>query len=100
MTREQVTMVLKSNRKMVIDLFNENVKKDDFYTLKWFMTRILERSCLSWARRVNISEKEINSQLKSMLKDYPMIQKGWKSNFQKAVDVYGFKHAYAILNAR
>lgn len=51
MTAEEVNTVLGSNREMVISFFNENVKVDNFYTLRWFMIRVLNEATLSWARR-------------------------------------------------
>ena len=51
MTAEEVNTVLGSNREMIISFFDENVKADNFYTLKWFMIRVLNEATLSWARR-------------------------------------------------
>ena len=47
MTAEEVNTVLGSNREMVISFFNENVKVDNFYTLRWFMIRVLNEATLS-----------------------------------------------------
>lgn len=99
MTREQVTEILKDNRDMVINFHNEKCKVDKFYTLKWFMTRVLERAVSSWARRVNIGEKEINQVINGVAKDYPQIMIGYKSNWDKAVAYFGYEHAKMIANA-
>ena len=100
MTTQQVTEVLKSNREMVINFFNENVKVDNFYNLKWFMTRVLNYAELSWKHRVNVGEKEINSILKSIMKDYPQIGKNYMSNYQKAVNYFGEEKVKMMLNAK
>ncbi|MCF0256694.1 MAG: hypothetical protein HUK10_10475 [Bacteroides heparinolyticus] len=100
MTAEQVKEILRSNREMVIEFFNANVKKDNFYTLSWFMTRVLENATLSWARRVNVGEKEVNSILNAIMKTYPQIANGYISNYQKAVNYFGKEKANQILNAR
>lgn len=100
MTTEQVKEILKSNREMVIEFFNANVKKDNFYTLNWFMTRVLENATLSWARRVNVGEKEINSILNSIMKSYPQIANGYVSNYEKAVNYFGEEKVRQMLNAK
>lgn len=100
MTTEQVKEILKSNREMVIEFFNANVKKDSFYTLNWFMTRVLENATLSWARRVNVGEKEINSILNSIMKSYPQIANGYVSNYEKAVNYFGEEKVRQMLNAK
>ena len=51
MTAAEVTAVLKDNRDLVINFFNENVKVDKFYNLGWFMGRVLVEANASWARR-------------------------------------------------
>lgn len=89
----EVKTVLGANRDMVISFYNENVKEDKFYTLAWFMTRVLKSAEISWARRKNIGEKEINSILNGVIKDYPQIKRGYVSNFQKAVNYFGSEKA-------
>ncbi|WP_373720157.1 hypothetical protein [Bacteroides heparinolyticus] len=100
MTAEQVKETLSSNREMVIEFFNANVKKDNFYTLKWFMSRVLQYATLAWARRVNVGEKEINSILKTIMKDYPQIANGYVSNYQKAVNYFGEEKVRMMLNGK
>lgn len=100
MTAEEVKNVLSANREEVIRFFNENVKEDRFYNLKWFMTRVLNYATISWARRKNITEKDVEKVLKGVMKENPQIAKGYVSNYQKAVRYYGEKLAYQILNAR
>ena len=43
MTAEEVNTVLGSNREMIISFFNENVKVDNFYTLRWLEEKISEK---------------------------------------------------------
>lgn len=100
MTAEEVNTVLSSNREMVISFFNENVKADNFYTLRWFMIRVLNEATLSWARRKNIGEKEIQSVLSRVMRNYPQISKGCVSNYAKAVNYFGKGKADQILNAK
>ena len=100
MTAEEVNTVLGSNREMVISFFNENVKVDNFYTLRWFMIRVLNEATLSWARRKNIGEKEIQSVLSRVMLNYPQISKGYVSNYAKAVNYFGKEKANQILNAK
>jgi hypothetical protein len=100
MTAEEVNTVLSSNREMVISFFNENVKVDNFYTLRWFMIRVLNEATLSWARRKNIGEKEIQSVLSGVMRNYPQISKGHVSNYAKAVNYFGKEKANQILNAK
>lgn len=100
MTAEEVNTVLSSNRGMVISFFSENVKADNFYTLKWFMIRVLTEATLSWARRKNIGEKEIQSVLSRVMRNYPQISKGYVSNYAKAVNYFGKEKADQILNAK
>lgn len=100
MTTQQVTEVLRNNREQVISFFNENVKADNFYNLKWFMTRVLNYAEISWKRRVNVGEKEINSLMKSILKDCPQIGKNYISNYQKAVNYFGEEKVRMMLNAK
>lgn len=100
MTAQQVKETLSANRQIVIDFFNDKVKEDRFYTLKWFMERVLAYAEISWKRRVNIGEKELFRVLNEIMKDYPMIAKGYKSNFQKAVEYFGYNKAVQIANAR
>ena len=57
MTTTEVKSVLGENREMIINFFNENVKEDNFYNLKWFMTRVLNNAEISWMRRKSIGEK-------------------------------------------
>lgn len=83
MTTTEVKSVLGENREMIINFFNENVKEDNFYNLKWFMTRVLNNAEISWKRRKSIGEKEITSVLNSIIKQYSNIKKGYISNFQK-----------------
>lgn len=85
---------------MVINFFNENVKEDNFYTLGWFMTRVLNEATPSWMRRKNIGEKEILSVLNKIIKNNPQIAKGYVSNYQKAVNYFGEEKAYQILSAK
>ena len=92
MTAEEVNTVLGSNREMVISFFNENVKVDNFYTLRWFMIRVLNEATLSWARRKNIGEKEIQSVLSRVMRNV--------SNYAKAVNYFGKEKANQILNAK
>lgn len=89
MTALEVKQVLSRNREIVIDFFNKEIKEDKFYTLAWFMTRVLKNAEISWARRKNIGEKEISSILNSLIKQYPQIKKGYVSNYQKAVNYFG-----------
>lgn len=100
MTATEVTAVLKDNRNLVINFFNENVKEDKFYTLGWFMSRVLAEANASWARRKNIGEKEIISVLNKIIKIYPQIAKGYVSNYQKAVNYFGKDKADQILNSK
>ena len=100
MTAEEVNTVLGSNREMVISFFNENVKVDNFYTLRWFMIRVLNEATLSWARRKNIGEKEIQSVLSRVMRNYPQISKGYVGNYAKAVNYFGKEKANQILNAK
>lgn len=100
MTTQQVTEVLKNNREQVINFFNANVKEDNFYNLKWFMTRVLNYAELSWKRRVNVGEKEIASILNSIVKDYPQIKKGYMSNYQKAVNYFGEEKVKMMLHCK
>lgn len=100
MTAEEVNTVLSSNREMVISFFNENVKADNFYTLKWFMIRVLTEATLSWARRKSIGEKEIQSVLSGVMRNYPQISKGYVSNYAKAVNYFGKEKADQILNTK
>ena len=101
MTAQQVKETLTANREMVISFFNENVKENDrFYTLKWFMNRVLVNAEISWKRRVNIGEKEVKSILNSVMRENPQIAKGYKSNFEKAAAYFGYNKAVQIANAR
>jgi hypothetical protein len=100
MTAEEVSTVLGSNREMIISFFDENVKADNFYTLKWFMIRVLNEATLSWARRKNIGEKEIQSVLSKVIRNYPQISKDYISNYAKAVNYFGREKANQILNAK
>lgn len=100
MTTEETKTVLKDNREMVINFFNENIKDDNFYTLGWFMTRVLNEAAISWARRKNIGQKEIMSVLNRIVKNFPQIEKGYVSNYQKAVNYFGKEKANQILNAK
>lgn len=100
MDATSVKSVLSENRMLVINFFNENAKEDSFYTLGWFMTRVLNEATASWARRKNIGEKEIMSVIKSVMKCYPQIAKGYVSNYQKAVNYFGENKANQILNAK
>ena len=100
MTAEEVNTVLGSNREMVISFFNENVKVDNFYTLRWFMIRVLNEATLSWARRKNIGEKEIQSVLSRVMRNYRQISKGYVSNYAKAVNYFGKEKANQNLNAK
>ena len=100
MTPSEVTSVLKGNRNLVIDFFTENCEEDNFYTLAWFMGRVLAEATPSWSRRKNVGEKEILSILNKIMKIYPQIAKGYVSNFQKAVSYFGYEKANQILNAR
>lgn len=100
MNATEVKTVLGNNREMVINFFNENVKVDNFYTLGWFMIRVLNEATASWARRKNISEKEIMSVMNRVMGNYPQIAKGYVSNYEKAVNYYGREKANQILNAK
>lgn len=100
MTAEEVNTVLGSNREMVISFFDENVKVDNFYTLRWFMIRVLSEATLSWAKRKNIGEKEIQSVMSRVMHNYPQISKGYVSNYAKAVNYFGKEKANQILNAK
>lgn len=100
MTAIEVKTVLGNNREMVINFFNENVKSDNFYTLGWFMTRVLNEAAASWSRRKNIAEKEIMSVMNRIMNNYPQIAKGYVSNYQKAVNYFGEEKAKQILNAK
>lgn len=100
MTTEQIKQQLTANRELVISFYNENVKSDNFYTLKWFMIRVMDYANISWTRRKNIAVKDVNSVLKSIIKDYPQIAKGYKSNWQKAVNYYGYEQAKRIADAK
>lgn len=96
----EVKSILTDNRELVINFFNDKCKKDNFYTLGWFMTRVLNEATISWARRKNIGEKEIYSTLNTIIKNYPQIAKGYISNFQKAVNYFGKDKAVQILNTK
>ncbi|WAX07258.1 hypothetical protein BF698P1_00013 [Bacteroides phage BF698P1] len=100
MTATEVKSVLADNRNLVISFFNENVKQDNFYTLSWFMTRILLEATASWARRKNVSEKEVMQVIGKVMRTYPQIEKGHVSNYQKAVKYFGEELANQISNAR
>lgn len=100
MTAIEVKQFLSSNREMVISFFNEKCKIDKFYTLSWFMTRVLNEATASWARRKNISEKEITSVLNRVMRYNPQISKGYVSNYQKAVNYFGKEKANQILNSK
>lgn len=100
MTAQQVKETLSANRQIVIDFFIANVKEDRFYTLKWFMERVLVNAEASWKRRVNVGEKEVKSVLNNIMKNYPVIAKGYKSNFQKAAEYFGYNKAKQIANAK
>lgn len=100
MTAAEVKTVLGSNREMVILFFNENVKTDNFYTLGWFMARVLTEATASWSRRKNVAEKEIMSVMNRIMKNYPQIAKGYVSNYEKAVNYFGKEKANQILNAK
>ena len=100
MTAAEVTAVLKDNRDLVINFFNENVKVDKFYNLGWFMGRVLVEANASWARCKNIGEKEITSILNKIIKIYPQIAKEYVSNYQKAVNYFGKDKADQILNSK
>ena len=100
MTAIEIKTVLGNNREMVINFFNENVKVDNFYTLGWFMTIILNEATASWSKRKNIAEKEIMSVMNRVMKNYPQIAKEYISNYQKAVNYFGKEEANQILNAK
>lgn len=100
MTAIEVKQFLSSNKEMVISFFNEKCKIDKFYTLAWFMTRVLNEATASWARRKNISEKEITSVLNRVMRYNPQIHKGYVSNYQKAVNYFGKEKANQILNSK
>lgn len=100
MTTTEVKLVLSENREMVIDFFNEKVKEDNFYNLKWFMTRVLNNAEISWKRRKNIGEKEITSVLNGIIKQYPQIKKGYISNYQKAVNYHGEDKVKMMLHCK
>lgn len=100
MTAIETKQVLKDNREMVINFFNEKCKEDKFYTLGWFMNRVLIEANLSWERRKNIGEKEIMSVLNRIMKNNPQIAKGYVSNYQKAVYYFGKDKADQILNSK
>ena len=100
MTAAEVTAVLKDNRDLVINFFNENVKVDKFYNLGWFMGRVLVEANASSARRKTIGEKEITSILNKIIKIYPQIAKEYVSNYQKAVNYFGKDKADQILNSK
>lgn len=88
------------NREMVINFFSENVKEDSFYTLAWFMTRVLKNAEISWSRRKNIGEKDIQSVMNSIMKSYPQISKSYVSNYQKAVNYFGVEKVKMMLNSK
>lgn len=100
MTAEEVNTVLGGNREMIISFFDENVKADNFYTLKWFMIRVLNEAALSWAGRKNTGEKEIQSVPGKVIRNYPQIPKDYISNYAKAVNYFGREKANQILNAK
>lgn len=60
MTAIEVKEVLANNRQLAISYFNENVKRDSFYNLSWFMTRILQESEIVWRRRKKRIRKRNN----------------------------------------
>ena len=99
MIATEVTSVLKENRNQVIDFFNENCKDDKFYTLSWFMNRVLAEATVSWGRRKNVGEKEISSILSKVMRVYPQIAKGYISNYQKTVNYYGAEKAKQMYEA-
>lgn len=100
MNATEVTSVLKENRNQVIRFFNENCKEDKFYTLSWFMNRVLVEATASWSRRKNVGEKEVLSILTKVMRVYPQIAKGYISNYQKAVNYFGAEKANQISEAR
>lgn len=100
MTALEVKTVLSDNREMVINFFGENVKTDSFYTLGWFMTRVLNEATASWTRRKNITDNEIMSVMGRVMKNYPQIAKNYTSNYRKAVNYFGKEKANQILNSK
>ena len=64
------------------------------------MVRVLTEATLSWARRKNIGEKEVQSVLSGVMRNYPQISKGYVSNYAKAVNYFGKEKADQILNAK
>lgn len=100
MNATEVTLALKENRNQVIGFFNENCKEDNFYTLSWFMNRVLVEATASWSRRKNVGEKEILSILNKVMRIYPQIARGYVSNYQKAVNYFGAEKANQISETR
>lgn len=100
MIATEVTSVLKENRNQVIDFFNENCKDDKFYTLSWFMNRVLAEATASWSMRKNVGEKEILSILNKVMRIYPQLARGYVSNHQKAVNYFGAEKANQISETR
>lgn len=100
MNATEVTSALKENRNQVIVFFNENCKDDKFYTLSWFMNRVLVEATASWARRKNVGEKEVFTILTKVMRVYPQIARGYTSNYQKAVNYFGAEKANQISETR
>lgn len=101
MTTQEVKAILSENRDLVINYYNENcAPRDKFFSLKWFMERVLINAELSWARRKNIGEKEIMTAIKQVIKSNPFLLKGYKSNWEKAVYYHGLDLAKKISNCK
>lgn len=101
MTAEQVKQTLSAHREMVISYYEANCKSNyKHYTLAWFMQRILSNAEISWARRVNISEKDVMSQINQVMRHYPYIAKGYVSNFQKAINYHGYDKVMQICHTK
>ena len=54
----------------------------------------------SFKRSYPVGEKEIQSVLSRVMRNYPQISKGYVSNYAKAVNYFGKEKANQILNAK
>lgn len=99
MTAEEVKIELSKHRDLVINYYKDNCKEDRLKTLKWYMCRVLQHAEISWSRRKNITEKDVNSVIKGVMKSYPQLKKGYISNWQKAVNYYGLETARLMAEA-
>ena len=100
MTHEQTIQILHENRDEVIDFYKENVNPKE-ESLRNFMISFLRHAEIRWERRVNINpEKDLPRIFKAFKRDNAYMMKGYVSNWQKAVNYFGYEKAARIANAR